>query len=185
MRSGLEALLCCPGLHAITCHRVAHWMWEHRAWFLARLLAHITRFWTGVDIHPGACIGARCFIDHGAGVVIGETCCIGNDVIIYHGVTLGSVRPCTGRRHPTIEDGVMLGAGAKVLGPITVHRFSRIGANAVVLRDVPPHATAVGVPARIIPGTRELQLTTGEPMEAESDATLRRSRGRPVTLPRE
>ncbi len=147
-RSRLEVLLCYPGLHAIVFHRVAHALWC-RGWLtLARFISQLSRFLTGIEIHPGARIGRRFFIDHGMGVVIGETAEIGDDVTLYQGVTLGGVSLEPGKRHPTLEDEVVVGAGAAVLGPIRVGRGARVGSNAVVLRDVPPGATVVGIPAR-------------------------------------
>jgi serine O-acetyltransferase len=145
-QSTLEVVLCYAGLHAIWGHRIAHWCWTHGLKLLARWLAQGNRFFTGIEIHPGAQIGRRFFIDHGMGVVIGETSQIGDDVTLYHGVTLGGVSLEKGKRHPTIEDGVVIGAGAKVLGPITVGACSRIGANAVVVKDVPEDSVVVGVP---------------------------------------
>jgi serine O-acetyltransferase len=147
-RSRLEVLLCYPGLHARIIHRVAHGLWR-RGWHVAaRFLSQLGRFLTGIEIHPGARIGRRLFIDHGMGVVIGETAAIGDDVTLYHQVTLGGVSTKPGKRHPTVEDDVVIGAGAAVLGPITVGRGARVGSNAVVLKDVPAGATMVGVPAR-------------------------------------
>ena len=154
-RSVLEVLTCYPGIHAITLHRLAHWLWGHRLRWLARFVAHISRFLTGIEIHPGATIGRRFFIDHGMGVVIGETAVIGDDVTLYHGVTLGGTSWKKGKRHPTLENGVVIGAGAKVLGPITMGAGAKVGSNAVVVRDVPGGATAVGNPARIIQGEQE------------------------------
>ncbi len=154
-RSVLEVLTCYPGIHAITLHRLAHWLWGHRLRWLARFVAHISRFLTGIEIHPGATIGRRFFIDHGMGVVIGETAVIGDDVTLYHGVTLGGTSWNNGKRHPTLENGVVIGAGAKVLGPITMGAGAKVGSNAVVVRDVPGGATAVGNPARIIQGEQE------------------------------
>ena len=154
-RSVLEVLTCYPGIHAITLHRLAHWLWGHRLRWLARFVAHISRFLTGIEIHPGATIGRRFFIDHGMGVVIGETAVIGDDVTLYHGVTLGGTSWNKGKRHPTLENGVVIGAGAKVLGPITMGAGAKVGSNAVVVRDVPGGATAVGNPARIIQGEQE------------------------------
>jgi serine O-acetyltransferase len=145
-QSTLEVVLCYAGLHAIWGHRIAHWCWTHGLKLFARWLAQGNRFFTGIEIHPGAQIGRRFFIDHGMGVVIGETSQIGDDVTLYHGVTLGGVSLEKGKRHPTIEDGVVIGAGAKVLGPITVGACSRIGANAVVVKDVPEDSVVVGVP---------------------------------------
>lgn len=149
-RSFWEVLTCYPGIHALFMHRLAHWLWGHRLRWLARFTAHIARFLTGIEIHPGATIGRRFFIDHGMGVVIGETAQIGNDVTLYHGVTLGGTSWNKGKRHPTLEDGVVIGAGAKVLGPITISAGARVGSNAVVTKPVPAGATAVGNPARIL-----------------------------------
>jgi serine O-acetyltransferase len=147
-RSKLEVLLCYPGLHAVLIHRVAHALWR-RGWLLsARLLSQFARWLTGIEIHPGAQLGRRLLIDHGMGVVVGETAVIGDDVTLYQNVTLGGVSLNPGKRHPTLEDDVVIGAGAAVLGPFTVGRGARIGSNAVVLREVPPGATMVGVPAR-------------------------------------
>lgn len=146
-----EALLCSPGVKALAAHRVASAMWS-RGWrVVARMLSQQTRFWTGVEIHPGAKIGRRVVIDHGMGVVIGETAEIGDDVLIYHGVTLGSVSGAPGRRHAKVGAGALLGAGAKLLGPVTVGAGAKIGAGAVVLCDVPERAIAVGVPAVVKP----------------------------------
>lgn len=149
-RSFWEVLTCYPGIHALIMHRIAHWLWGHRLRWLARFTAHLARFLTGIEIHPGATIGRRFFIDHGMGVVIGETALIGNDVTLYHGVTLGGTSWNKGKRHPTLEDGVVIGAGAKVLGPITISAGARVGSNAVVTKAVPAGATAVGNPARIL-----------------------------------
>lgn len=147
-RSQLEVLLCYPGLHAVMLHRVAHPLWQ-RGWrTLARVISQIGRWMTGIEIHPGARIGKNLLIDHGMGVVIGETAVVGDHVTLYQQVTLGGVSLDPGKRHPTIEDDVVIGAGAAVLGPFTVGRGARIGANAVVLREVPPGATMIGVPAR-------------------------------------
>src|ERR1700686_2599875 len=148
--SWLEVLLCYPGLQAVWAHHLIHWLWNHRLHFVARLLSQWVRFWTGVEIHPGAKIGRRLFIDHGMGVVIGETAIVGDDVTLYQGVTLGGTGKEHGKRHPTIEDDVVIGSGAKVLGNITVGRNCRIGAGSVVLRNVPENSTVVGVPAHII-----------------------------------
>jgi serine O-acetyltransferase len=149
-RSTWEVLTCYPGFHALTLHRFSHWLWGHRLRWLARLFSHFTRFITGIEIHPGATIGKRVFIDHGMGVVIGETAVINEGCTLYHGVTLGGTSWNKGKRHPTLERGVVIGAGAKVLGPITVGEGAKIGSNAVVVREVPPGATAVGIPARIV-----------------------------------
>ncbi|MCF8481422.1 MAG: serine O-acetyltransferase [Rhodospirillum sp.] len=148
-RSRLEVLLCYPGLHALLAYRLSHGLWK-RGWpTAARVVSHFAKVFTGVEIHPGATIGRRFFIDHATGVVIGETAEIGHDVTLYQGVTLGGTSLDMGKRHPTLEDGVIVGAGAQVLGPLTVGAGARIGANAVVISDVPPGATMVGIPARI------------------------------------
>ena len=149
-RSFWEVLTCYPGIHALIFHRIAHWLWGHRLRWLARFTAHLSRFLTGIEIHPGATIGRRFFIDHGMGVVIGETAVIGDDCTLYHGVTLGGTSWNKGKRHPTLEQGVVIGAGAKILGPITIGAQAKIGSNAVVAKDVPANATAVGIPARIL-----------------------------------
>lgn len=149
-RSMWEVVACYPGVHALVLHRLSHALWGANLKWLARLLSHLGRFLTGIEIHPGATIGRRVFIDHGMGVVIGETADIGDDCTLYHGVTLGGTSWSHGKRHPTLKSGVVIGAGAKVLGPITVGQGAKIGSNAVVVRDVPDGATAVGIPARII-----------------------------------
>jgi serine O-acetyltransferase len=149
-RSVLEIVLCYPGFHAVLMHRISHRLFKARIPILPRFLSQISRFLTGIEIHPGATIGHRFFIDHGMGVVIGETAEIGDDVTLYHGVTLGGTSWNKGKRHPTLENGVVVGAGAKVLGPITMHAGAKVGSNAVVVKDVPAGATAVGIPARII-----------------------------------
>lgn len=149
-RSKWEVLLCYPGLHAIWCHRMAHWLWLRNARLLARMLSNLGRWLTGIEIHPGARLGRRFFIDHGMGVVIGETADIGDDVTLYQGVTLGGTSWNKGKRHPTLEDGVVVGAGAKVLGPFTVGAGAKVGSNAVVTKAVPAGATVVGIPGRII-----------------------------------
>ncbi len=146
-RGGLEIAVLYSGLHAVWAHRVNHWLWVRRRRFLARAGSQLTRWLTGIEIHPGATIGRRFFIDHGMGVVIGETVEIGNDVMIYHGVTLGGRQREGGKRHPTIGDEVAVGAGAKVLGPITIGARTVIGANAVVTRDAAPDSVLVGIPA--------------------------------------
>jgi serine O-acetyltransferase len=149
-RSTLEVLTCYPGLHAVWGHRVSHWLWTRGFHWLARLNSHVARWITGIEIHPGAKIGHRLFIDHGMGVVIGETAEIGDDVTLYHGVTLGGVSWNRGKRHPTLGNGVVVGAGAKILGPFTVGENARVGSNSVVVKEVPPGATVVGIPARIV-----------------------------------
>lgn len=146
-RSNLEVALAYPGVHAMWSHRVAHKMWRSGARLPARVLSSITRSFTGIDIHPGARIGRRVFIDHGTGVVIGETTSVGENVVIFHGVTLGGVAMVKGKRHPTVGSNVMIGAGAKLLGPIKIGDHSKIGANAVVVREVPTEHVAVGIPA--------------------------------------
>ncbi|MDT7525679.1 serine O-acetyltransferase [Pseudidiomarina sp. GXY010] len=156
-RNSFEVLTTYPGLHAIWWHRMAHKLWGWRCYWLARFISTLARWLTGVEIHPGARIGRRFFIDHGMGVVIGETAEIGDDVTIYHGVTLGGTSWNQGKRHPTLADGVVIGAGAKVLGPITIGKNARIGSNAVVVKDVPAENTVVGIPARV----------AGSPVNAE------------------
>jgi len=155
-RTRFEVLTCYPGLHALIFHRFSHWLWATGARWLARWVSHLGRWLTGIEIHPGATIGRRFFIDHGMGVVIGETAIIGDDCTLYHGVTLGGTTWRKGKRHPTLGNGVVIGAGAKVLGPITVGDGAKIGSNAVVVKDVPPGATAVGIPARIMETPDEL-----------------------------
>jgi serine O-acetyltransferase len=149
-KSRLEVYLCYAGLHAVWFYRVNHWIWEHKFLLLARWLSQVARFLTGIEIHPGAQIGQRLFIDHGLGVVIGETAIVGNDVLLYQGVTLGGTGKEQGKRHPTLLDNVVVGGGAKILGNITVGRNCRIGAGSVVLRDVPDDSTVVGVPGHVI-----------------------------------
>ncbi len=149
-QSALEVVLCYPGFHAVVAHRLAHWLWR-RGWLVpGRFVSAVARTFTGIEIHPGATIGKRLFIDHGLGVVIGETTEIGDDVTLYQGVTLGGTSLQRGKRHPTLEDGVIVGAGAKVLGAFTVGRGARIGANAVVLNEVPAGVSMAGIPAKII-----------------------------------
>jgi len=149
-RNVLEVLLCYPGLHAVWLHRAAHWLWRHRLRLAARLLSHVSRFLTGVEIHPAARVGRRFFIDHGMGVVVGETARIGDDVLMYQGVVLGGTSMEKKKRHPTVGDGVVIGAAAILLGPITVGDNARIGAGSVVVKSVPAGATVVGVPGRIV-----------------------------------
>ena len=151
-RNSVEVVLCYPGLHAIWIHRLAHFLWEKGHGTFARLISHIGRFLTGIEIHPGAKIGRRFFIDHGMGVVIGETTEIGDDVLIYQGVVLGGVSREKTKRHPTLGNRVVVGAGAILLGPIEVGENARIGAGSVVIKDVPDNATVVGVPGRVIVG---------------------------------
>jgi serine O-acetyltransferase len=151
-RSRLEVVLAYPGLHAIWMYRVAHFMWEHHMKLLARMVAEWSRFFNGIEIHPGAKIGRRLFIDHGMGVVMGETTEIGDDVLIYQGVTLGGTSLKKEKRHPTIEDQVMISSGAAVIGPVRIGRGSRIGAGAVVVSSAPPYSTVVGIPGKVIEG---------------------------------
>ncbi len=154
-RNTWEVLTCYPGFHALLSHRVAHRLWNAKFRWLARVMSHFARWVTGIEIHPGAVIGRRVFIDHGMGVVIGETAEIGDDTTLYHGVTLGGTSWNKGKRHPTLGKGVVVGAGAKILGPILVADGAKVGSNAVVVKDVPPGATAVGIPARIIEDQRD------------------------------
>jgi serine O-acetyltransferase len=149
-RNTWEVITCYPGFHAMLFHRLAHYLWSARLRWLARFTSHVSRWLTGIEIHPGATIGRRFFIDHGMGVVIGETAEIGDDCTLYHGVTLGGTSWNKGKRHPTLGKGVVVGAGAKILGPILIGEGARIGSNAVVVKEVPPGATAIGIPARII-----------------------------------
>ncbi|HKD61635.1 MAG TPA: serine O-acetyltransferase [Terracidiphilus sp.] len=149
-RSTLEVLLCYPGLWAVWIHRASHRLWRMKLWLTARILSQLGRFLTGVDIHPGALLGRRLFIDHATGVVIGETAIVGSDVTLYQGVTLGGTGKGHGKRHPTLCDGVFVGNNSNILGNITVGENSRVGAGSVVLADVPPNSTVVGVPAHIV-----------------------------------
>ncbi len=149
-RSTLEIILAYPGLHALWMHRVAHWLWDRKVPVLPRLISHLNRFLTGIEIHPGARFGKGVFIDHGMGVVIGETSEIGDYVTLYQGVTLGGTGKEKGKRHPTVGNNVVIAAGAKVLGPITIGDHSKVGAGAVVIRDVPPRCTVVGVPGKVV-----------------------------------
>jgi serine O-acetyltransferase len=149
-KSRLEIFLCYAGLHAVWFHRFNHWLWNHRLYLLARWFSQVARFFTGIEIHPGAQLGRRLFIDHGMGVVIGETTIVGDDVTLYQGVTLGGTGKEHGKRHPTIGDSVVVGGGAKILGNIRVGNNCRVGAGSVVTRDVPENSTVVGVPGHII-----------------------------------
>jgi len=160
-RSRVEVVLCYPGLHALWMHRISHWLWQKQLCLLARVIAQMSRFLTGIEIHPGATIGKRFFIDHGMGVVIGETSTIGDDVTIYHGVTLGGTSFHEGIRHPQVGNNVIIGAGAQLLGPITVGDGAKIGSNAVVVNDVEVNQTMVGVPARRTK-TRKSELAAHE-----------------------
>lgn len=149
-RNRLEVMINYSGVHAIWSHRLNHWLWNKKLFFLARFLSQVSRFLTGIEIHPGAKIGQRLFIDHGMGVVIGETCEIGNNVTIFQGVTLGGTGKEKGKRHPTLEDYVLVATGAKVLGSMRIGKNARIGAGSVVLKEVPPNSTVVGIPGRIV-----------------------------------
>ena len=178
VRNKLEAALCYSGFHALVMYRFFHFLYVHRYFLLARILSGLTRFFTGIEIHPGAVIGSGVFIDHGSGVVIGETAVVGDNVIIYQGVTLGGTGKDKGKRHPTIEDGVMICSGAKVLGPFTVGAGSKIGAGSVVLSEVSPNATVVGVPGHIvrIAGRRIDDLSQDLPNPIEDEVTLLKER---------
>jgi len=168
-RTTAEIVLCYPGLHAVWGHRLGHWLWSRDMKLAGRFVSAVVRIITGVDIHPAAVIGAGLFIDHATGVVIGQTAEVGDDVTIYQGVTLGGTSLLPGKRHPTVQDRVTIGAGAKVLGPVVIGRASRIGANAVVVRDVPPDSVVVGVPGQVI--ARSRPRPAGAPMDLD-DATL-------------
>lgn len=164
-RSTIEVLTTYPGVHALLFHRLAHFLWTHGLRWLARFLSHLGRWFTGIEIHPGATIGRRVFIDHGMGVVVGETAEIGDGCTLYHGVTLGGTTWNKGKRHPTLGRGVVIGAGAKILGPITIGENAKVGSNAVVVKDVPPGATAVGIPARILDSDQaKIRAETAEKM---------------------
>jgi len=173
-RTGLEVLLCYPGLWAVWIHRISHWLWRHRLRLPARILSQVARFFTGVDIHPGALLGPRLFIDHATGVVIGETSIVGSDVTMYQGVTLGGTGKQHGKRHPTICDNVFIGNNANILGNVTVGENSRVGAGSVVLTDVPPNSTVVGVPAHIVyrNGQRVLITDPHDVKDPLSDALI-------------
>ncbi|MEA4884979.1 MAG: serine O-acetyltransferase EpsC [Clostridia bacterium] len=175
-RNRIEVLALYPGVHALIWHKLSHWLYRHRAFFLARLVSQIARGLTGIEIHPGATIGRGAFIDHGMGVVIGETAEIGEDVTIYQGVTLGGTGKEIGKRHPTIEDGVVVSAGASVLGSITVGRNSKIGAGAVVIKPAPPYSTVVGVPGRVVERSGDQQQRDADSREA-CEATMSCNRG--------
>lgn len=170
-RSTWEVVLAYPGFHAVLCHRLSHWLWAREWTTLARVASHIARFFTGIEIHPGARIGRRVFIDHGMGVVIGETAEVGDDVTLYQGVSLAGTSTERGKRHPTIEDWVLVGAGAKILGPITVGRHSRIGAGSVLVQSVPAHSTVVGIPGKVVKEAGKHQ-PSGRPIIALDHADL-------------
>lgn len=163
-RNLMEVIVCYPGVHALIAHRISHWLWNHDCKFMGRVLSYFFRWLTGIEIHPAAKIGRRFFIDHGMGVVIGETSVIGDNVFIYHGVTLGGLSFKKGKRHPTIGDNVVIGAGAQVLGPVTVGRNTKIGSGSVVLQEVPEYSTVIGVPGRVVFSgiSSELEQITGE-----------------------
>jgi serine O-acetyltransferase len=158
-RTRFEVITTYPGVHALLWHRIAHRLWRRHWRYSARLISFLTRMFTHIDIHPGASIGRRFFIDHGCGVVIGETAEIGNDVTLYHGVTLGGVSWNPGKRHPTLHDGVVVGAGAKILGPIVIGSNARVGANSVVTKEVPSGMTVVGIPGRVVLPTNRRRIT--------------------------
>ncbi len=160
----IEVITTYPGVHAVVVHRLSHWCWQAGFKWLARFIAYLSRWWTGIEIHPGAQIGRRLFIDHGMGVVIGETAVIGDDCTLYHGVTLGGTTWKKGKRHPTLHNGVVIGAGAKVLGPIDIGDGARVGSNSVVLKPVPAGVTVVGIPAHIIGGQK---VAPPEPSEKD------------------
>jgi len=166
-RSTLEVLFCYPGFHAVWGHRIAHWLWKRKLHLAARWLSQVMRFFTGIEIHPGASIGPRFFIDHGMGVVIGETAEGGADVTLYHGVTLGGTSLEKGKRHPTLEDRVVVGSGAKILGAIVIGEGSRIGSNAVVVKSVPPNSVVVGVPGQVV--SRSKPRPVSEPLDLHHD----------------
>ena len=166
-RGKFEILFTYPGVHAVIWHRLAHRLWISKWRSSARFVSWFARFLTNVDIHPGATIGERFFIDHGAGVVIGETAVVGDDVTLYHGVTLGGVSWSPGKRHPTLLNGVMVGAGAKILGPITVGENARVGANSVVMEDVPEGATVVGIPGKVVRGLSTRRRLAGGRVDLE------------------
>jgi serine O-acetyltransferase len=168
-RSRVEVLLCYPGVHALLFHRAAHWLWKRNFKLLGRFISATSRFLTGIEIHPGATIGERFFIDHGMGVVIGETARIGNDVTMYHGVTLGGTSLQQGIRHPQVGNNVIIGAGAQLLGPIYVGNDARIGSNAVVVKDVDAGATMVGIPARPVVEKNEQQATGFDAYAAKAE----------------
>lgn len=172
-RTSLEVFFVYSGLHAVIYHRIAHWFFKHKMFFIARMISQNARFLTGIEIHPGATIGKGLLIDHGSGVVIGETAVVGDNCTIYQGVTLGGTGKHTGKRHPTIGNNVMIGSGAKVLGPFKVGDNAKIAAGAVVLAEVPANCTAVGVPARIIYPGRQKELRRGKKERPRSDTHCR------------
>ena len=167
-RNYFEILTTYPGVHALLLHRLAHFLWSIKLKLIARIFSHLARILTGIEIHPGAQIGRRFFIDHGMGIVIGETAIIGDDCTLYHGVTLGGTTWKKGKRHPTLKDNVVIGAGAKVLGPITLGNNSKVGSNAVVVTDIPNDSTAVGIPAKIIKSGEKLKKFSAYAVEKNS-----------------
>ena len=167
-RNYFEILTTYPGVHALILHRLAHFLWSIKLKLIARIFSHLARILTGIEIHPGAQIGRRFFIDHGMGVVIGETAIIGDDCTLYHGVTLGGTTWKKGKRHPTLKNNVVIGAGAKVLGPITLGNNSKVGSNAVVVTDIPNYSTAVGIPAKIIESGEKLKKFSAYAVEKNS-----------------
>ena len=172
-RNVLEVLFCYPGFHALMFYRIANWLWLHRFYFLGRLISHIGRFFTGIEIHPGAKIGRKFFVDHGMGVVIGETSEIGDNVTIYHGVTLGGTTWKKVKRHPTIGNNVVIGVGAKVLGPIKIGDNSKIGANSVVVNEIPPNSIVVGIPGKVVfrvEGDKRIQMDSAFMPDPQSRA---------------
>lgn len=178
-RNGFEVLLCYPGIWALILHRPAKWMYHHHLKLIARIVSQLARFFTGIEIHPGATIGRRCFIDHGMAVVIGETAEVGDDAVIYQAVTLGGTGKDVGKRHPTLGNNVMISSGAKVLGPITIGDGSKVGAGAVVLQSVPPNCTVVGVPGKIVKrGKAKVQemdqMNMPDPVAVEVECLRRR-----------
>ena len=178
-RNGFEVLICYPGIWALILHRPAHWLYKHNIKLIARIISQLARWFTGIEIHPGASIGRRCFIDHGMAIIIGETTEIGDDVTIYQGVTLGGTGKDTGKRHPTIGHRVMISSGAKVLGPFKVGDDVKIGAGAVVLKEIPPNCTVVGIPGTIVKrngqSTQDLnQVDMPDPVATEIECLRRR-----------
>jgi serine O-acetyltransferase len=172
-RGVLEIIFCYPGFHAVLFYRVARWFWVHRLFLLGRFISHIGRFFTGIEIHPGARIGRRFFIDHGMGVVIGETSEIGDNVTLYHGVTLGGTTWKKIKRHPTIGNNVVVGVGAKILGPVKIGDNTKIGANSVVVDEIPPNSIVVGIPGKVVfrvEGDKRIQMDTGFMPDPQSKA---------------
>jgi len=172
-KSVLEILFCYPGFHAVLFYRIAHWLWVHKLYLSGRFISHVGRFLTGIEIHPGARIGRRFFIDHGMGVVIGETSEIGNDVTLFHGVTLGGTTWKKIKRHPTIGDNVVIGVGAKILGPVRIGDNTKIGANSVVVTDIPPNSIVVGIPGKVVyrvEGGKRIQMDSAFMPDPQSKA---------------